>query len=230
MRMKFIDFQQFAWVLLLGVLLLGGVARAADSKAPGEPDPDALPHHIVKGIVKGFTVRLRETRGKPREVKDKMIGELVDHHFARYLDMEYVTREIFGDYWPEIQERGLTLQAQATVREAIRQRYINALRNYDRQRIRIFKARVKTATETEGEEARVHVTVDAAIKTLPVDIYFHKDADGVWLIQDVKVLGTSVVEAGQAAVERGVKVLGLDAVLDKLNIDGEVEEPAEATS
>lgn len=211
-------------VLLLSLLLGWQAVAWAEQAAPDkESDPDALPHHIVKSIIEGFKLRLRETRGKPPEVREKMIGELVDHHFQRFLDIESVTREIFFDYWDVIEERGLALQAQATVRQAVRKRYINALKNYDRQRIRVFKARVKADTETEGENARVHLTVDARIKTLPLDVYFNRGANGEWLIQDVKVLGTSVVEAGRAAVERGVKIVGLEKVLDELNIDGENE-------
>ncbi len=211
-------------VALFALMLVFQGAMAADDVEPiPEPDPDALPHHIVQSIIQGFTQRLRETRGKPDEVRDKMLGELVDHHFQRFLDIEHVTREIFADHWAVIDERGLALQAQATVRQAVRERYVNALKNYDRQRIRVFKARVSADAETTGEDARVHLKVDAAIKTLPLDVYFHRAQDGGWLIQDVKVLGTSIVDAGRAAVERGVKLFGLERVLDKLNIDGEME-------
>lgn len=219
--------QRAWWVVACLALILcawGGPLRAAEAFKPiPEPDPDALPHHIVKSIIQGFKQRLRETHGKPDDVREKMIGELVDHHFQRFLDIEDVTRRIFSEHWDVIEERGLALQAQATVRQAVRQRYVNALKNYDRQRIRVFKARTQRDDESEREKSRVHLTVDARIKTLPLDVYFHKGKDGEWLIQDVKVLGTSIVDAGQAAVSRGVRVLGLDAVLDKLTLDGEVE-------
>ncbi len=219
---------QHSWwqATLLAMILVfgsGAVLAAGAPKPLPEPDPDALPHHIVKSIIQGFKQRLRETHGKPDEVREKMIGELVDHHFQRFLDIEDVTQQIFAEHWDVIEERGLALQAQATVRQAVRQRYVNALKNYDRQRIRVFKARTQPDPETEREKARVHLTVDASIKTLPLDVYFHQNKDGDWLIKDVRVLGTSVVDAGQAAVSRGVRVLGLDAVLDKLTLDGESE-------
>lgn len=214
------------WVLsaVLGLYclapMLGAGAGAANAAeiAADEAHP-VLPHHIVTDIVDTFTSRLKELHGKLPAVREQMVGELVDRHLSAYLDIDAISRQIFGEYWKLLEEEELTLQATAKVRQSFRKRYIKALSKYDRQRIRIFRTRIDPA---DGD-ARVHVKVDARRKTLPVDVFFHEMPNGEWRIYDIWVLGTSFVHAGNKTFQRGIKFYGLSKVLNEIELEIEDE-------
>lgn len=193
-----------------------GGKRARDFKvSDAETEHPVMPHHIVTNIIDTFTERLEQVHGKPADVREEMIGELVDQHFSAYLDMETISREIFGEHWTVLEEQGLTLQAMAKVRKSFRKRYIKAISKYDRQRIRVFRTKVD---RSDDGDARVHVKVDARLKTLPVDVYFHQMPNGEWRIYDLKVLGTSFVYGGQKTFQAGIRHYGLDRVLNEIEM------------
>ncbi len=198
------------------VFAADGGKQASDFKAlKASAEHPVMPHHIVTDIIDTFTARLEQVHGKPEDVREEMIGELVDQHFSAYLDMEAISREIFGEHWKILEEQGLTLQAMAKVRQSFRKRYIKAISKYNRQRIRVFRTRVD---RNEGGDARVHLKVDSRLKTLPVDVYFHQMPNGEWRIYDLKVLGTSFVYAGQKTFQAGIRHYGLDKVLNQIEM------------
>lgn len=201
----------FAMAWLACLLVLVGSATVPRAAAAEEALP---PEALVKTVVDVYRYASRRLRGKPEEVRHRMLVDLVNEKIMPTIDYPHVTREIFTNHWDHLEEMGRAEEAVQAVEDAFRARYVQSLKVFSDMKIRIFKAQI------EGDRARVHVKVDA-FNTYGNDVYFHRAEDGHWKVVDVNIVGLSIVDAVRRAVDKGVEAFGYEKVFEYMQQESE---------
>ncbi len=181
---------------------------------PASAEETLPPEALVKNVVDVYRYASRRLRGKPEDVRHRLLVDLVNEKIMPTIDYPHVTREIFTNHWATLEEMGRAEEAITAVEDAFRARYVQSLKAFTNLKIRIFKAQI------EGNRARVHVKVDA-FNTFGNDVYFHRTEDGTWKVVDVSIVGLSIVGAVRQAVDKGVEAFGYEKVFDYMQQESE---------
>lgn len=193
--------------LMLGLLMLAGVAAAADS-VPG-PAPQDLIETAATRMLKALDADRAAAHRDPARVR-----QLVDEILLPHFDTDYSARLVLGKYWRD-----------AT--PAQRQRFIDAfyqslLRNYG-SALAEFTADRMALLPFRGDLATGQATVRTEVKRsdgtrVPVN-YSMRATPAGWKAWDVTIEGISYVRNLRNDIGAEVDQRGLDAVIERLETD-----------
>lgn len=193
--------------LMLGLLMLAGVAAAADS-VPG-PAPQDLIDTAATKMLKALDANREAAHNDPARVR-----HLVDEILLPSFDTDYSARLVLGKYWRD-----------AT--PAQRQRFIDAfyqslLRNYG-SALAEFTADRMTLLPFRGDLATGQATIRTEVKRrdgtrVPVN-YSMRATPAGWKAWDVTIEGISYVRNLRNDVGAEVDQRGLDAVIERLETE-----------
>lgn len=193
---------------LLAVLLLAVVP--ATQAAPTDPNA------VVQGIADDLGKALEGRKDELRSDRDKLI-KLIDGIVLPHFDIDYASILVLGQ-----NARSATPEQRSRFAKAfynsIAHRYAEGLLNYTRGRIDI--APYKGELNEKRSLVRTEVILDDG-KRVPVDYAFRKTKDGEWKAFDVIIEGISYVTNYRNQVTAEITKSSLDALITRLETQGE---------
>lgn len=171
-----------------------------------EGHDETTPDQLIREGVKSFKRNLRNIRGKSKSERRAQAQKHIDQHVTPHTDFRLMAERVFVDHWREIEARGLVNVAVSRVRTEYLRIQVDALAKFNRQKIRVFDAKI------EGNDARVHLEV-RAFKTITIDVFLSLREDGHWKIYDMAIVGASFVDSLREGYSEVINKRGLDYAL-----------------
>jgi phospholipid transport system substrate-binding protein len=191
--------------LSLGLALLGFAHAGVQAQAVAQA-PDALVKQVSNEVIDSVKADKSIQAGDV-----KKIMALVDSKVLPHVNFQRMTAAAVGRYWrqasPEQQQK-----LQAEFKTLLVRTYSGALTQVRDQVVELKPMRSKP----EDSEVVVRTEVRGKGEPIQLDYRLEKQADGVWKIYDVNVLGVWLVENYRNSFAQEISANGIDGLIAKL--------------
>jgi phospholipid transport system substrate-binding protein len=204
----------FALALVAGTVVGTNVHAQAAPAAASQSVP--TPDQVVQGIADDLGKAIDGHQAELKNDREKLI-KLIDGILLPHFDIDYASILVLGQ-----SARTATPEQRARFAKAfynsIAHRYAEGLLNYTRGRVRVLPS--KGDMNDKRTIVRTEVVLDDG-KTLPVDYAFRKTQDGTWKAYDVIIEGISYITNYRTQVGAEIAKSGLDALITRLETQGD---------
>ena len=194
-----------AFIFLLGIATT--LPAIADTQTPDQ---------VVQGIADDLGKAIEGHQAELKSDHEKLI-KLIDGILKPRFDIGYASILVLGQYARSSTPEQRTRFATAFY-NSIAHRYAEGLLNYTRGRVRVLP------TKGEMSDKRTIVRTEVILddgKTLAVDYAFRKTKEGQWKAYDVIIEGISYITNYRNQVGEEIRKTSLDAVIARLETQGE---------
>ncbi|MEO8459829.1 MAG: ABC transporter substrate-binding protein [Dokdonella sp.] len=192
------------------ILALSLGAFALDAHAQATPD------QVVQGIADDLGKTVEGHQAELKNDKEKLI-KLIDGIFLPHFDVDYAAILVLGQYAREATPEQRSRFAKAFY-NSIAHRYAEGLLNYTRGRVHVLPS--KGELNDKRSVVRTQVVLDDG-KLVAVDYAFRKTHDGTWKAYDVIIEGISYITNYRNQVAAEIKKTSIDALIQRLESQGE---------
>ncbi|RYD14159.1 MAG: ABC transporter substrate-binding protein [Lysobacteraceae bacterium] len=194
-----------AFALLFALAPVAGVRAATP-----------LPDQVVQGIADDLGKAIEGHQTELRADRDRLI-EMIDGILLPHFDIDYASILVLGQHAREATPEQRSRFARAFY-NSIAHRYAEGLLNYTRGRVRVIQS--KGELSEKRTIVRTEVVLDDG-KLLAVDYAFRRTKAGEWKAYDVIIEGISYITNYRNQVSAEVRKDGLDALIVRLETQGE---------
>ncbi len=174
------------------------------------------PADVVRKIADELATTIGSRREELRNDRDRLVHE-IDDILLPHFDIDYASILVLGQTARTTSPEQRSRFARAFY-SSIAHRYAEGLLNYTRGNVRVLPFRGEL--NVKRTIVRTEVVLDDG-KTIAVDYAFRKSAGGDWKAYDVIIEGISYITNYRNQVAAEVKASGLDALIVRLETQGE---------
>ena len=178
------------------------------------------PNEVIEEAVDLLTEGL-DTRRDELAADETALRNFIDGILLPRFDRDFAAAAVLGKHWREAsdEQKGRFIDA---FYESLLQRYADGVVEFDMDRVEIlpYKGDAKKRTTV----VRTQVRLDDGSK-IPVD-YTLVNREDRWRMFDVKIEGVSYVINFRKELESEIRATSLDAVIDRLERDAGIKQPA----
>lgn len=194
---------------------LAALVFTAAIAAPAHAAPLA-PVEVVQKIADDLATTIGARRDELKNDREKLVRE-IDGILLPHFDIDYASILVLGQSARTSSPEQRSRFAKAFY-SSIAHRYAEGLLNYTRGNVRVLP--FKGELNDKRTIVRTEVVLDDG-KTVAVDYAFRKSSDGDWKAYDVIIEGISYITNYRNQVAAEIKATGLDALIVRLETQGE---------